>query len=70
MARITLKIPEMHCNSCVMRLEAIEDELPGVIRADASYHSGRMVVDYDESLLTKEKILAAVEAKGYPAEAV
>jgi len=50
-----------------MRLEAIEDDLPGIQRARASYHGGRMVVEYDESRLTIEQIVEAVARRGYHA---
>jgi copper chaperone CopZ len=39
--RLTLKITDMQCPNCAMILEGIEDKLPGVERAEASYHKGR-----------------------------
>ncbi len=48
-----------------MRLESIEDELPGISRIEASYHRQEMVVEYDESLVSVAQILQAVEQKGY-----
>lgn len=57
----------MHCSNCAMKIEAIEDELPGVKSVSASYHQGRVVVEYDERLVSLETILAAVKQKGYTA---
>ncbi len=65
MTRKILKVNEMSCPACVMRLESIEDELPGIYRIDASYHRQEMVVEFDESLVTMAQILQAVEQKGY-----
>ena len=50
-----------------MRLESLEDELPGVRRIDASYRKGEMQVEYDENQLNIEQIIAAVGKKGYSA---
>lgn len=50
-----------------MRLESLEDELEGVGRVEASYRKGEMLVEYDESLLGQEELLAAVKRKGYQA---
>jgi copper chaperone CopZ len=61
----TYKIPDMHCSNCSMRLESIEDELPGIKEINASYHKQQMVVEFDESKVSEAQIIAAVEKKGY-----
>jgi copper chaperone CopZ len=58
-------IPDMHCASCVMRLEGIEDELDGIKRINASYHKQQMEVEFDEKVVNEEKIVEAVKRKGY-----
>ncbi len=58
-------IPDMHCPACVMRLEGIEDELPGIRRITASYHKQRLEVEYDEAQVSEAQIVAAAEALGY-----
>jgi copper chaperone CopZ len=50
-----------------MRLEDLEDELPGVRRVEASYRKGKMLVEYDEGVLSSDEIVAAVKKKGYQA---
>lgn len=65
MAKVTFTIADMHCSNCVIRLEGIEDDLPGVRRATASYRSQKMEVDYDERLVAVEEIMAAIREKGY-----
>jgi len=63
----TFRILDMHCANCSMRIESIEDELPGVREVNASYHKGQMLIDYDEKLVEEEQIIAAVKKKGYQA---
>jgi copper chaperone CopZ len=50
-----------------MKLESLEDVLDGVKEINASYHKLQMVIEYDESKLTDEQIIAAVKKKGYQA---
>jgi copper chaperone CopZ len=50
-----------------MKLEALEDTLDGVREINASYHKLQMIVEYDETKLNEEQIIAAVKKKGYQA---
>lgn len=65
--KTTLKVTNMHCVNCAMKIESLEDELPGLKSVSASYVKGQVVVEYDESRLNLEQIAAAVKAKGYTA---
>lgn len=67
MIKKTFKISDMTCSNCAMKIEALEDDLEGVKEINASYHKLEMVIEYDESKLTDEQIIAAVKKKGYTA---
>jgi copper chaperone CopZ len=67
MIKKTFKIPDMSCSNCAMKLESLEDTLDGVKEINASYHKLQMTIEYDESKLTDEQIIAAVKKKGYKA---
>ena len=67
MIKKTFKIPDMTCSNCAMKLESLEDTLTGVKEINASYHRLEMVIEYEESKLTDEQIIAAVKKKGYHA---
>jgi len=67
MIKKTFKVPDMSCSNCAMKLESLEDTLDGVKEINASYHKLQMIVEYDESRLTEEQIIAAVKKKGYQA---
>jgi copper chaperone len=68
MAKKTFRVEGMHCSSCPMVVESIEDDLPGIKQVSASYQKGQMVVEFDESKVSEAQIIAAVEKKGYHAE--
>ena len=67
MKKQTFSVPDMSCTNCAMTLESLEDDLDGVREINASYHKLQMTVDYDESKLTVDQIIAAVKKKGYSA---
>ena len=67
MIKKTFKVPDMTCYNCAMKLESLEDTLAGVKEINASYHRLEMVIEFDESKLTDEQIVAAVKKKGYTA---
>lgn len=62
------QVRDMHCSNCVMTLESLEDELPGVRSIRASYRKGEMMVEFDETQISVEAILRAVKQAGYTAE--
>ena len=69
MLKKTYSIPDMHCTNCSIKLESIEDDLPGIKEINASYHKQQMTVEFDEALVSEAQILAAVKKKGYIAQA-
>ena len=67
MIKKTFSVPDMHCTNCSMKLESIEDELAGIKEINASYHKQRMIVEFDETIVSEEQIIAAAKKKGYEA---
>ncbi len=65
MIKEIFSVPDMHCSSCAMTLEGLEDELPGIKRINASYHKQRLEVEYDEQVLASSQIKAAALELGY-----
>ena len=69
MKKITLTVSDMHCVNCVITLQSLEDDLPGVNTVDASYRSGKVVVEFDEAILDEAKIIDAIKVLGYTSAA-
>ncbi len=61
------RVAGMHCPACVLRVESIEDELPGIRSVSASYQKEQMEVVFDEGQVSEAQILAALQRKGYEA---
>ena len=58
----------MHCSACVMKLESLEDVLPGVKMVQASYHKQNVLVEFDDSMLDETAIREAIRELGYTVE--
>ena len=59
------RVTDMHCSACVMRLEGLEDDLPGVKSVKASYQKQQMEVAYDEKRVSPAQIASAIRRLGY-----
>ena len=67
MLKQTFSVLDMSCTNCAMKLESIEDDFPAIKEINASYHKQQMIVEYDETKITVEQIIAAAKKKGYQA---
>lgn len=65
--KTTFRVTGMECSNCAMRIEGLEDELPGVQSVSVSYARGQAVVEHDARRFQPEAFLAAVEKLGYHA---
>jgi len=61
----TFIVKDIHCPACVMRLEALEDELAGIKRVTANYKKQNMIVEFDETQISAIEIKDAVTEIGY-----
>lgn len=61
------RIPDMHCATCVLRLEMLEDTLPGVQRIKGNYRHQQLEVAYNPAELSEQDIVMAVQHQGYTA---
>ena len=65
MVKQVFRVTDMHCSNCVMRIEGLEDDLPGVQRVRASYTKQQVEVEFDETTVSAAQIVAAIQKLGY-----
>ncbi|PIC79476.1 hypothetical protein CSV75_09700 [Sporosarcina sp. P18a] len=65
MTTTTLNVKGMTCNHCVQAVESALTELPGVERALVDLKANSVAVQFDESVVTIEKMTEAIEDQGY-----
>lgn len=67
MKRQSYRIMGMSCSACVLRVEKGVSTLNGISKVQVSLIKNRLDVEYDETLLADEQVIAAVKASGYDA---
>lgn len=65
MTNQTLEVPEIHCGHCKSSIEGAVGALSGVSRVTVDIEGRTVDVDYDETLLSREAIVSAIEQQGY-----
>jgi copper chaperone len=58
----------MHCTSCSLLVDLTLSEIDGVLESTTDHVNGLSVVTYEDSVVTPEQIIAAIQSAGYEAE--
>ncbi|PIC99672.1 MULTISPECIES: copper chaperone CopZ [unclassified Sporosarcina] len=69
MTTTTLNVKGMTCNHCVQAVEGALTELSGVERALVDLKAENVVVQFDDSVVTVDKMTETIEDQGYDVEA-
>ncbi len=67
-AKLSVLIPSMDCPPCAAGIEASLRRAPGVKQAAVDYGSKEAVLVYDPSVTNRDKLLALIDASGFPAD--
>ena len=62
-----LKIIGMHCTSCAMNIDFDLEDLEGVRKAQTSYAKQETEVEFDETKIKPQEIIAQIKKTGYKA---
>jgi Cu2+-exporting ATPase len=65
--RLDFIVPDMHCGSCIARIEGALGKLPGVREARANLTARRVAVTFDLALAQPDALLGAITRLGYEA---
>ena len=70
MVRETFQLDNLHCPSCVARIEKAVGTMRGVRAARLAFAAGRLTVEYDPGQTDSQAIASAVGRLGYPARSL
>lgn len=65
MAEKVLEVPEVSCNHCINAIEGAVGSLGGVESVKVDLGRKDVTVNYDESAVRLDAIVAAIEGEGY-----
>lgn len=63
--QITLQVNGMTCAHCEQAVKGALEELNGIQGSEVDVDSGRVVVMYDDAVVTKQDMKEAIEEQGY-----
>ncbi len=61
----TISVPEIHCGHCKASIEGALQPLEGVTSANVDVDATSVTVTFDESAVSRDQIVAAIEDQGY-----
>lgn len=67
-AVLKVKIPSMDCAACALNIQSVLKKEAGVVSAQVSFDTKEAVVQYDATILSPEKIIAAIDQTGFKAD--
>ncbi len=62
-----LRSDELSCPSCVPKIEKALRSLPGVVRAEVRFNSGRIEIEHDPAETSVDQLVGTVRSTGYEA---
>ena len=63
--KVTLRVNGMSCAHCEITLQDAVRKLPGIKKVKANKRKKEVIVDYEASLVTLERITGAINSTGY-----
>ncbi|NGP75119.1 heavy-metal-associated domain-containing protein [Balneolaceae bacterium YR4-1] len=66
--KTTLRSDDLSCPSCVDNIESNLKNTEGVNDAKVHFNTGRIEVEHDTGLISKEELIEVVRQSGYEAE--
>jgi len=65
-ARIRLRVPAVHCVSCIWLLENLRKLDSGVLKSEVNFARKSVVIDYDPGRIALKRIAGLMASVGYP----
>lgn len=65
MTKSIYQLETVTCPSCIRRIELSIGKLNGVSQVNVKFNASKVEVDYDEQVITKDKIGASINTLGY-----
>ena len=66
--KVEINVEGMHCASCSNLITKALKKTPGVVAVNVNYASRKARVEYDESQIDEQKLVALITSKGYPSK--
>lgn len=65
MTKAVIQLEQLTCPTCVKKIETALQKTEGVEKAEASFTSGKVKIDFDESKVELQKLEKSLKKLGY-----
>lgn len=66
LARVTFRLPTMHCAACIWLLEHLFKVQPGILRSEVDFPRKEIALDYNPKILNLRQVVELLDVLGYP----
>ncbi|ARK25094.1 heavy metal-binding protein [Sporosarcina sp. P37] len=66
MKKVVFLMEPFSCPSCIKKIEGALSRAKGVQQVKVLFHSSKIRVEFDESIITADDLQALIENLGYP----
>ena len=63
--QLNLEVKGMTCSSCEEHVKFAVSQMEGILQAEASFETGTAIIQYDQSVVSKDEVIEAVNKTGY-----
>ena len=68
LCKVTLKIPAIHCSSCIWLLEHLDTLRPGIIMSRVNFVRKEVAIDFDPEIISLQTVVELLATLGYEPE--
>lgn len=65
MTAMTLNVPDISCDHCKNSIEGAVGDLSGVAKVDVNIDAKTVDLDFDDTAVSLDAVIAAIEEQGY-----
>lgn len=65
MSKVIMKLDELSCPSCMVKIEGAMSQTDGVTNAKVLFNASKVKAEFDENIVSAEELVAKVEKLGY-----
>ncbi|MGO3183217.1 MAG: heavy-metal-associated domain-containing protein [Aequorivita sp.] len=63
---VKFQLETLTCPSCIQKIEGVLNKEQGVEKVKVLFNSSKVKIDYDEDVVTSERLKELIEKVGYP----
>lgn len=63
---VRFQLETLTCPSCITRIESVLNKEPGVEKVKVLFNSSKVKIEYDEEIVSSDRLAEVIEKVGFP----